>query len=123
MLNILVAYIVAYRFSAKTARRCFVVAVGIAAIANAAFIWHGYAVNGRAGEVNEARLAEAAQQVAGGEQVDKVILYRFADDSYANELPYNKTYIVKWIKYYYRIPQSTELVYLDYDALDSEQES
>ena len=80
---------------------------------NSAQILRGYYSNHSVNTQNNQILREAVGQIRAGMEVTTIELHRLKDDRYGNDMPYNKDkeYIAYWIKDYYDLPQTIELIY------------
>ena len=49
--------------------------------------------------------------------INSVVVYKMHDDNYPWMLPYSDedSFMTIWMKFYYNIPQETELVWVDYE--------
>lgn len=92
----------------------FTLASAVTALAclwNAAGIGLGYYRNARINIENNIILEEAARDTREGVTVDNIVLYKMYDDNYAEDMPYQKSYIEFWMKQYYGIAPEVVFTY------------
>ena len=57
------------------------------------------------------------KSISEGNNINSVVVYKMHDDNYPWMLPYSDedSFMTIWMKFYYNIPQETELVWVDYE--------
>ncbi len=98
----------------KTAVICI---TGILGIVNMSDLVCGYHDNMMINTINDSKLREKSIRITAGEDITTIILYKLFDDAYAADVPYQKSFLEFWIKYYYEIPQSVSFVWKDINEL------
>lgn len=77
-------------------------------------IFCGYMNNSTINEINHYKLVEKSSRIMAGEDIDKVILYKLNDDTYASDMPYQQDYMEYWWKEYYDLPQEVQFIWIGY---------
>ena len=67
-------------------------------------------------KLNITILSNYGKQINNGDKIPSITVYKMRDDNYPWMLPYseNDSFMTIWLKFYYNIPQETELVWIDY---------
>lgn len=86
----------------------------VLAAANYADTVDGYFANKAVHKTNDIILKNAYDTIKGGENIDKVTLYKEIDEEYGNIPVYGADYIVKYMKRYYGLPADLEVEFVDY---------
>ena len=62
-------------------------------------------------------LSSTGKSISEGNNINSVVVYKMHDDNYPWMLPYSDedSFMTIWMKFYYNIPQETELVWVDYE--------
>lgn len=74
-------------------------------------ITKGYQGNDFVNRLNRLKLMECAAQIAAGEKVNALLLYRLPDDKYNSKMPYqnSRTHLMIYEKKYFGIPQEVPI--------------
>ena len=90
-----------------------VLSILVISISNTIFLIRGYAQNDRVMHENDRILATSAQAISDGADIPQIILQKLPDNRFGGEMPYTEgyNYINIWIKNYYDIPASIELIW------------
>lgn len=93
-----------------------IVAALIIGIVNVSRITYGYYVNAEINRLNITILSNCGKQINNGDKISSITVYKMRDDNYPWMLPYSEddSFMTIWLKFYYNIPQETELVWIDY---------
>ncbi len=103
-------------------RIAIICVTGILGIINMSSIARGYHENWMINVINDSKLHEKAVRIAGGEEINTIILYKLFDDAYAADMPYQQSYMEYWMKNYYEIPQSVSFVWEDINEMGTVKE-
>lgn len=80
-------------------------------IKNSVKIYKGYKENAAIDQYNNAAWLHVKEQIARGEDVSRVYLKRYVDDTYATVTPYQQEWVKVYIDQYYEIPGEVEYIY------------
>ena len=86
-------------------------------IINVGRITYGYYSNADINKKNIEILSSTGKSISEGNNINSVVVYKMHDDNYPWMLPYSDedSFMTIWMKFYYNIPQETELVWVDYE--------
>ena len=93
------------------------IAALIVGIINVGRITYGYYSNADINKKNIEILSSTGKSISEGNNINSVVVYKMHDDNYPWMLPYSDedSFMTIWTKFYYNIPQETELVWVDYE--------
>lgn len=93
------------------------IAALIVGIINVGRITYGYYSNADINKKNIEILSSTGKSISEGNNINSVVVYKMHDDNYPWMLPYSDedSFMTIWMKFYYNIPQETELVWVDYE--------
>ena len=107
-------FVQAFRAGLGTAVYATILATLPFAISNAGSIYSGYKSNFEANSVNHAKLVAASHELNyEGSPRNSIDLLKLNNPRYAEQMPYDKPQIEKWIKKYYSLPEDFSLVWND----------
>lgn len=113
LFHIVIASILGDAFLKLKSKILYIVILGFTVLAgiNIAVITNGYRNNDEIHKINHYKMTEKSFLIKSGENINTIVLYRLKDDKYAAQMPYQQSFMEYWIKNYYEIPQSVNLIW------------
>lgn len=102
-----------FEFLDKNVVKVVIWVLAILSVMNYLYVLIGYIDNSMANRENNKILRNASIEIENGAELSSILLYKNANERFTGAPPYLVTYTQYWIKDYYSIPDSVNLVYLD----------